>query len=63
MQDMQVGGNGRTQLGLSFPLVVWLVSGEFMRLTRGDGIMNHSFLEYRPISGRLKPVAGGLNLV
>jgi len=30
--------------------------GEFMRLTRGDGIMNHSFLDYRPIS-RLKPVA------
>jgi len=40
------------------PPVVWLVSGEFMRLTRGDGIMNHSFLDYRPIiMGRLKPVA------
>jgi len=25
--------------------------------------MNHSFLEYRPISGRLNPVATGLNLV
>ncbi len=56
MQDMQVGGHGRTQLEFVIP-ARGLVGfrGEFMRLTRGDGIMIHSFLEYRP--GTLKPVA------
>jgi len=61
MQDMQVGGNGRTQLEFVIP-ARGLVGfrGEFMRLTRGDGIMNHSFLEYRPISGDIEARRNGV---
>jgi len=55
MQDMQVGGNGRTHWSLSFPPVVWLFRGEFMRLTRGDGIIPQ--LPRLPPDQRLKPVA------
>lgn len=52
MQDMQVGGNGRTQLEFVIPARGLIgFRGEFMRLTRGEGIMNHSFLEYRNLSG------------
>jgi GTP-binding protein len=61
MQDMQVGGNGRTQLEFVIP-ARGLVGfrGEFMRLTRGDGIMNHSFLDYRPISGNIEARRNGV---
>jgi GTP-binding protein len=52
MQDMQVGGNGRTNLEFVIPARGLIgFRGEFMRMTRGDGIMNHSFLEYRGVSG------------
>ena len=61
MQDMQVGGNGRTQLEFVIP-ARGLVGfrGEFMRLTRGDGIMNHSFLDYRPILGDIESRRNGV---
>lgn len=61
MQDMQVGGNNRTQLEFVIP-ARGLVGfrGEFMRLTRGDGIMNHSFLDYRPISGEIEARRNGV---
>jgi GTP-binding protein len=45
MQDMQTGSNGRTQLEFVIP-----ARG---LIGRGEGIMNHSFLEYRPFSGEL----------
>lgn len=52
MQDMRVGGNGRTQLEFVIPARGLIgFRGEFMRITRGDGIMNHSFLDYRALSG------------
>ncbi|MBD2181292.1 translational GTPase TypA [Aerosakkonema sp. BLCC-F183] len=52
MQDMQVGGNGRTQLEFVIPARGLIgFRGEIMRMTRGEGIMNHSFLDYRPLSG------------
>jgi GTP-binding protein len=52
MQDMMSGVNGRTQLEFVVPARGLIgFRGEFMRLTRGEGIMNHSFLEYRPMSG------------
>ncbi len=55
MQDMQVGGNGRTQLEFVIPARGLIgFRGEFMRMTRGDGIMNHSFLDYRPLSGDIE---------
>ncbi len=61
MQDMQVGGNGRTQLEFVIP-ARGLVGfrGEFLRMTRGDGIMNHSFLDYRPLSGDIEARRNGV---
>jgi GTP-binding protein len=55
MQDMQVGGNGRTQLEFVIPARGLIgFRGEFMRMTRGEGIMNHSFLDYRPLTGEIE---------
>ena len=31
-----------------------------MRLTRGEGIMNHSFLDYRPMSGEVEARHNGV---
>jgi GTP-binding protein len=61
MQDMQVGGNGRTQIEFVIAARGLIgFRGEFMRLTRGDGIMNHSFLEYRPIMGEFEARRNGV---
>jgi len=55
MQDMQGGINGRTQLEFVIPARGLIgFRGEFLRLTRGEGIMNHSFLEYRALIGELE---------
>ena len=61
MQDMQMGGNGRSQLEFVIPARGLIgFRGEFMRLTRGDGIMNHSFLDYRPIIGEITARRNGV---
>ncbi|MBW4465888.1 MAG: translational GTPase TypA [Pegethrix bostrychoides GSE-TBD4-15B] len=61
MQDMQMGGNGRTQLEFVIPARGLIgFRGEFMRLTRGDGIMSHSFLDYRPIIGEVETRRNGV---
>ncbi|GAB4380046.1 MAG: translational GTPase TypA [Elainellaceae cyanobacterium] len=61
MQDMRVGGNGRTQLEFVIPARGLIgFRGEFMRLTRGDGIMNHSFLDYRQLSGDVEARRNGV---
>jgi GTP-binding protein len=61
MQDMQVGTNGRTNLEFVIPARGLIgFRGEFMRLTRGEGIMNHSFLEYRPMSGDIEARRNGV---
>ncbi len=61
MQNMHVSGNGRTQLEFVIPARGLIgFRGEFMRLTRGDGIMNHSFLDYRPISGDVETRRNGV---
>ncbi len=55
MQDMQAGGNGRTQLEFVVPARGLIgFRGDFIRITRGEGIMNHSFLEYRPLCGEVE---------
>ena len=55
MQDMRVGGNGRTHLEFVIPARGLIgFRGEFMRITKGDGIMNHSFLDYRALVGDLE---------
>jgi GTP-binding protein len=61
MQDMQTGSNGRTQLEFVIPARGLIgFRGEFIRLSRGEGIMNHSFLEYRPFSGELETRYNGV---
>jgi GTP-binding protein len=55
MQDMQPGSGDRTQLEFVVPARGLIgFRGEFMRMTRGEGIMNHSFLDYRPLSGDIE---------
>jgi GTP-binding protein len=52
MQDMHTGSNGRTQMEFVVPARGLIgFRGEFVRMTRGEGIMSHSFLEYRPVCG------------
>ncbi len=54
MQDMQGGINGRTQLEFIVPARGLIgFRGDFIRMTKGEGIMNHSFHEYRPLVGEL----------
>lgn len=61
MQDMHVGGNGRTQLEFAIPARGLIgFRGEFMRMTRGEGIMNHSFLDYRPLIGDIEARRNGV---
>jgi GTP-binding protein len=61
MQNMQVGTNGRTQLEFVIPARGLIgFRGDFMRLTRGEGIMNHSFLDYRPLSGDVETRRNGV---
>jgi GTP-binding protein len=60
MQDMQNGG-GRTQLEFVIPARGLIgFRGDFVRITRGEGIMNHSFLEYRDFSGELETRYNGV---
>ena len=61
MQDMQIGTNGRTQLEFIIPARGLIgFRGEFIRITRGEGIMNHSFLEYRALSGEVETRYNGV---
>ncbi len=61
MQDMHVSGNGRTQLEFVIPARGLIgFRGDFMRLTRGEGIMNHSFLDYRALSGDVETRRNGV---
>ncbi|HEY9738526.1 MAG TPA: translational GTPase TypA [Trichocoleus sp.] len=61
MQDMRVMGDGRATLEFVIPARGLIgFRGEFMRLTRGEGIMNHSFLDYRPMSGEVETRRNGV---
>ena len=60
MKDMQAS-NGRTQLEFVIPARGLIgFRGDFVRITRGEGIMNHSFLEYRAFSGELETRYNGV---
>lgn len=53
MQEMAVSG-GRTHLRFSIPARGLIgFRSEFIRMTRGDGIMYHTFEEYRPFVGEI----------
>lgn len=61
MQDMRVTGDGRTTLEFVIPARGLIgFRGDFMRITRGEGIMNHSFLDYRPLVGDLDTRRNGV---
>ncbi|WP_338442084.1 translational GTPase TypA [Synechococcus elongatus IITB4] len=61
MQNMEAVGNGRTSLEFVIPARGLIgFRGDFIRLTRGEGIMNHSFLEYRPFCGDLEMRRNGV---
>ncbi|NET11002.1 MAG: translational GTPase TypA, partial [Symploca sp. SIO2B6] len=61
MQNMTTSGTGRSQLEFVVPARGLIgFRGEFMRLTRGDGIMNHSFLDYRPMTGDVEARRNGV---
>ncbi|WP_208677739.1 translational GTPase TypA [Synechococcus elongatus] len=61
MQNMEAVGNGRTILEFVIPARGLIgFRGDFIRLTRGEGIMNHSFLEYRPFCGDLEMRRNGV---
>lgn len=52
MQNMENTNDGRTQLEFVVPSRGLIgFRGEFIRATRGEGIMSHSFLDYRPMHG------------
>ncbi len=60
MKDMQ-NSSGRTQLEFVIPARGLIgFRGDFVRITRGEGIMNHSFLEYRHFSGELETRFNGV---
>ena len=51
MQEMS-NANGRTNMRFSIPARGLIgFRSEFIRMTRGEGIMYHTFLEYRPFAG------------
>ena len=61
MQNMENTNDGRTQLEFVVPsrgLIGFL--GEFIRATRGEGIMSHSFLDYRAMQGEFETRRNGV---
>ncbi|OIP72620.1 MAG: GTP-binding protein TypA [Oscillatoriales cyanobacterium CG2_30_44_21] len=61
MIDMQMSGGGRSQLEFTVPARGLIgFRGDFMRATRGAGIMNHSFLDYRPSAGEISARRNGV---
>jgi len=61
MQNMESGSDGRTQLEFVVPSRGLIgFRGEFVRATRGEGIMSHSFFEYRPMLGEFDARRNGV---
>ena len=61
MQNMETGTDGRTQLEFVVPSRGLIgFRGEFIRATRGEGIMSHSFFEYRPMCGEFDTRRNGV---
>ena len=61
MQNMETGNDGRTQLEFVVPSRGLIgFRGEFVRATRGEGIMSHSFFEYRRMLGEFDARRNGV---
>lgn len=61
MQNMQATEGNRTQAEFVVPARGLIgFRSEFLRLTRGEGLMNHSFLDYHPQVGNLETRRNGV---
>jgi GTP-binding protein len=61
MQNMETTNDGRTQLEFVVPSRGLIgFRGEFIRATRGEGIMSHSFLDYRRMQGEFDARRNGV---
>ncbi len=61
MQNMVNTNDGRTQLEFLIPSRGLIgFRGEFIRATRGEGIMSHSFFEYRSVMGEFESRRNGV---
>jgi GTP-binding protein len=61
MQNMETTSDNRTLLEFVVPSRGLIgFRGEFIRATRGEGIMSHSFLDYRPMQGELDARRNGV---
>jgi len=61
MQNMENTNDGRTQLEFVVPSRGLIgFRGEFIRATRGEGIMSHSFLDYRAMQGDMDARRNGV---
>ncbi len=61
MQNMVADGSGRTTLEFVIPARGLLgFRSEFIRLTKGEGIMNHSFWDYKPFAGEMQQIRNGV---
>ncbi|MEO0947048.1 MAG: translational GTPase TypA [Cyanobacteria bacterium J06641_5] len=61
MQNMQSGVGNRSQLEFIIPARGLIgFRGEFLRITKGEGLMSHSFLDYRPMLGTLETRRNGV---
>jgi GTP-binding protein len=61
MTNMEANGTGRTVLEFVVAARGLIgFRGDFIRMTRGEGIMNHSFLDYRPVVGEIQARYNGV---
>lgn len=61
MQNMITDSTGRTTLEYIIPSRGLLgFRSEFIRMTKGDGIMNHSFSDYKPYAGDMVQTRNGV---
>jgi GTP-binding protein len=61
LQDMQSDGKGRTRLEYRIPARGLIgFQGEFLTLTRGNGIASHVFDEYGPVKGEVEERRNGV---
>ncbi len=61
LQDMQSDGKGRTRLEYRIPARGLIgFQGEFLTLTRGNGIASHVFDEYGPVKGDIDERRNGV---
>ncbi len=61
MQNMIGFGNGRTELEFVVPARGLIgFRSEFIRYTKGEGVMNHSFIDYRPFAGEIGALRSGV---